>query len=70
MRIQATPYGPTLVDDNFMPRFWVTVWSLLKASDLAPSTLRQKLTHINALYVHTDELGGNRGLLPVSQTPC
>lgn len=59
MHIEETPFGPTLIDENFMPRFWAATWSMLRSADLAPSTLRQKLSHINALYVHVDELGGN-----------
>ncbi|GLS12994.1 hypothetical protein GCM10007935_04220 [Hydrogenophaga electricum] len=32
---------------------------MFEGSDLAPSTLNQKLAHINALYVHVEELGGS-----------
>ncbi len=42
-----------------MPRFWASTWSMFEGTDLAPSTLSQKLAHINALYVHVEELGGS-----------
>lgn len=59
MLIKQTPLGPALVDDASMPRFWASVWSMFREADLAPSTLGQKLAHINALYVHVEEHGQN-----------
>lgn len=52
-------HGPTLVDQTMTPRYWSAVWSLFHGSDLAPSTLKQKLGHIEALYQHTENIGGS-----------
>ena len=47
-----------LVDDLGLPRYWPAVWSIFHGGSLAPSTLREKLKHIEALYQHTEEIGG------------
>ena len=52
-------HGLTLVDRTMTPRYWSAVWSLFHGSDLAPSTLKQKLGHIEALYQHTETIGGS-----------
>ena len=57
MLFKRTPLGPVLVDENYLPRFWPAVWSMFRSSELATSTLNQKLGHIEALYVHAHELG-------------
>ncbi len=59
MPVKQTPLGPTLVDSESMPRFWATAWSMFRSPDLASSTLNQKLSHIDALYRHVEDLGGN-----------
>lgn len=46
-----------LVDAQKLPRYWAAVWVLLHGGGLAPSTLKRKLSHIEALYVHTESLG-------------
>jgi integrase len=48
-----------LVDEQFLPRYWPAVWSELNGSGLADSTHKRKLSYIEALYVHTESLGGN-----------
>ena len=48
-----------LVDNVGLPRFWAAVWGIFHGGDLAPSTLRLKLRHIESLYVHTEGLGGD-----------
>jgi integrase len=48
---------PVLVDDLGLPRYWPAVWSLFNGGGLAPSTLRGKLKHIEALYQHTEKMG-------------
>lgn len=48
-----------LVDHVGLPRFWAAVWWIFHGGDLAPSTLRRKLRHIESLYVHTESLGGD-----------
>jgi integrase len=47
------------VDANRLPRFWPAVWALFHGAGLAPSTLKQKLGHIEALYEHTESLGSD-----------
>lgn len=49
---------PVLTRETGQPRYWVTVWSILWMQDLAPSTAAKKLRHIEALYVHADNIGG------------
>lgn len=51
--------GPVLVDEHGLPRYWAAVWALLHGGDLAPTTLAKKLGHIEALYQHTESLGGS-----------
>lgn len=59
MLLKTRTHGPVLVDDTGLPRFWPTAWLLLHGAQLAPSTQRKKLGHIEALYRHTEALGGN-----------
>lgn len=59
MFIDLPTQGPALIDDQELPRFWATVWSMLDGAHLAPSTLHRKLNYIEALYAHTESLGGN-----------
>lgn len=49
--------GPVLVDDYGLPRFWSAVWTIFHGGNLSPSTVRQKLRHIESLYKHTEALG-------------
>ena len=58
MLISTPPYGPVIVDEQKIPRYWATVWSMFHGAALAPSTLKRKLGHIEALYAHVDQLGG------------
>ena len=59
MLTHTPTHGPTLVDETFTPRYWAAVWALLHGSNLATSTLKQKLGHIEALYQHTESIGGS-----------
>ena len=59
MLTELPAHGPVLIDDCMLPRYWATVWSLLHGGSLAPSTLKKKLGHIEALYAHTESMGGN-----------
>ena len=59
MLLKTRTHGPVLVDDIGLPRFWAAVWILLHGSSLAISTQKKKLGHIEALYRHTEALGGN-----------
>lgn len=47
-----------LIDDSGLPRYWSAVWSIFHGANLAPSTLREKLKHIDDLYQHAEEIGG------------
>lgn len=47
-----------LVDDSGLPRYWPAVWTMFHSGGLAPSTLHEKLKHIESLYRHTDGMGG------------
>lgn len=49
---------PVLIDDFGIPRYWPAVWCIFNGGGLAPSTLHEKLTHIERLYQHTDDIGG------------
>lgn len=59
MLIKTQPYGPVLVDDSGLPRFWAAAWMLIHGSRFATSTQRKKLGHIESLYRHSETLGGN-----------
>jgi integrase len=59
MLIQHRSHGTVLVDDCKLPRYWAAVWVMFHGSDLAPSTLKRKLGHIEALYALTESMGGN-----------
>lgn len=48
-----------LVDDQLLPRYWPAVWSTLHGSGIADSTHKRKLSYIEALYAHTESLGGS-----------
>lgn len=54
--------GPTLVDSQGVPRYWANVWSAMSLEQLADSTRISKLRHLEALYIHADELLGPGGL--------
>lgn len=47
-----------LVDRLHIPRYWVTVWAVLKIGALAHNTRVQKLRYIESLYVHVEGLDG------------
>lgn len=59
MLLRTHTHGPVLIDDCCLPRFWSAVWVLLHGADLAPTTLGKKLGHVEALYMHTESLGGS-----------
>jgi integrase len=59
MLTSAPPYEHVLIDDQKIPRYWATVWTMFHGASLAPSTLKRKLGHIEALYAHVDQLGGS-----------
>lgn len=50
--------GPILVDQNGLPRFWVSVWSLYAFSDLASSSVTKQLGYVESLYQFADQLEG------------
>jgi len=47
-----------LLDSCGLPRYWATVWSMFLPVDLAESTVRKKLSHIESFYQHSDEILG------------
>ena len=53
------PRDLILVDDNFFPRYWASVWQCLHGSTLATSTCRKKLQVIDSFCQHTDKSGFN-----------
>jgi len=48
-------FGHVLVDNLSLPRYWATAWTLLIGGSLAESTLKKKLTHIEAFYQHAED---------------
>ncbi len=54
--IPSVLHGPLLVEHSGLPRFWVTVWSLYAAADLAESSQSKQLRHIENLYQFADDL--------------
>ncbi len=50
--------GPLLINQNGIPRYWATIWSIFSSGTLAPSTLEKKLRFIETLYVFVDDLNG------------
>lgn len=55
-------FGHVLVDNLSLPRYWAAAWTLLIGGSLAESTLKKKLTHIEAFYQHAED-GHEPGLL-------
>lgn len=55
-------FGHVLVDNLNVPRYWATAWTLLIGGSLAESTLKKKLTHIEAFYQHAED-GHEAGVL-------
>lgn len=51
--------APVLTDALGLPRYWVTVWALINARDLAESTEMKQLRYIEALYRFCDGLHGD-----------
>ncbi|QWT45736.1 site-specific integrase [Azospira inquinata] len=49
---------PALFDDAGLPRYWATVWSMYQTSDLASSSKRKVLGHVEALYQFSETLHG------------
>ncbi len=46
-----------LVDELGLPRFWAAVWVMFHGGGFAPSTLHEKLKHIEILYQHAEGIG-------------
>lgn len=51
--------APVLTDAWGLPRYWVTIWSLINTRDLAESTEMKQLRYIEALYRFCDGLHGD-----------
>jgi hypothetical protein len=47
-------YGHVLTDHIGMPRYWAAAWCLLVGGSLAESTLKKRLSNIDAFYQHTE----------------
>src|SRR5260370_22481057 len=60
--VPAALRGPALVSKTGVPRYWSAIWCAMSASDLADSTLTQRLRYVEDLYVHADELLGTGAL--------
>ncbi|WP_370156495.1 tyrosine-type recombinase/integrase [Ferrovibrio sp.] len=45
--------------DSLRPRYWPTVWAATAGARLAPSTLSQRLSHIDRLYAFSCQLQGS-----------
>jgi len=54
--------APALIDALGFPRYWAAVWASFLPADLAPSTLRKKLSHIEGFYQHAEHSLGPGGL--------
>lgn len=50
-------YGPVLIDHIGLPRYWAAAWGLIVGGSLAQSTLKGRLSRIDAFYVHADSDG-------------
>lgn len=48
-------FSYVLTDSNSMPRHWAAAWTLLVGGSLAESTLKRRLSHIEAFYLHVEE---------------
>ena len=49
---------PALFDKTGLPKYWATVWSMFHTADLAPSSKRNVLSHVEALYQFSETLHG------------
>jgi integrase len=47
-------YGYVLTDDTGMPRYWAAAWCLLIGGSLAESSLKHRLSNIEALYKYSE----------------
>ena len=60
----------SLLTDNLgLPRYWATIWSVLFAQALAPSTQVKRLRYIEALYAFCDDRHGS-GYLDDALSAC
>lgn len=57
-RIPHVLHDPALFDKNGFPRYWATVWSMYQTADLASSTKRKMLGHVEVLYLFSENLHG------------
>ena len=58
MLIKFTRSNFALIDQCGLPRYWAAAWTLLIGSSLAASTLKQRLTNIEAFYQSADAVRG------------
>jgi integrase len=54
MQRKIPHYGRVLTDRLGMPRYWAATWGLLAAGDLADSTIKTRLSNVEAFYVHAE----------------
>ena len=47
---------PILVDANGLPRYWATIWGVLRSHELELSTEAKKLRYIESFYIFADDL--------------
>lgn len=62
MLLKIPNYGYVLVDGRGLPRYWAIAWGLILGGSLADSTLKQKLAHLDAFYLHVDSVRGSGSL--------
>lgn len=60
--LPARLQGPLLLDDQSVPRYWATVWSILTLNDAALSTQEKRLRYVEDLYRHADRQFGSGAL--------
>jgi hypothetical protein len=48
-------FGYVLTDSFGLPRYWAAAWTLLIGGSLAESTLKKKLSNIEAFYQHAED---------------
>ncbi len=53
---------PSLFDSRGLPRFRASVWASFLRADLAPTTVRKKLGHLESFYQYADHILDHGGL--------
>lgn len=61
-RVPDSLRGALLVDDQNLPRYWASVWTLMTQSELATSSQIKRLRHVESLYAHADRTFGRNSL--------